>query len=534
MKKTKTAAPEKSADILRMIAEWSVLRLCLAVSAAGLVTALAMPPFGLFFVLWVTLPFFYLVLIQAANRKQAFGRGWLFGLGFFLGGLFWITNALFVDLASWWWIIPFALLGIPVLLSFYTGLLGIAVFHVLKYTGRNGGVFAFAALWCVTEYLRGVLFTGFPWNLSGYAWTHSQAVLQNLSWAGIYGLGALTVVCAMMPAFICLKAGKRAVYAAAVFSLTLPLALWGWGTIRLAQAGETVFRDTVMLRVVQPNIPQHEKWMAAKQAENFQKLLELSNAAAPADIIIWPETALTADIEAFPAIGTALRNNLPADSILMTGNVFSRSNEQGRNSYYNSLLVLNIRTGEKAQYPKTHLVPFGEYVPFRNVFSGAALGALLSGFEDFQAGTGPYTAQDFGLPAFSPLICYEVIFPGKVTGKQQERPAWLLNVTNDGWYGHSPGPYQHFAFSRARAIEEGLPLVRAANTGISAVTDPYGRILQAVPLQETGVIDLALPQVLPPTFYAEYREALFAFFVFLLILSSLMLHRRERQIENTP
>lgn len=158
----------------------------------------------------------------------------------------------------------------------------------------------------------------------------------------------------------------------------------GVGAWRLAQAGETVFHDKVMLRVVQPNIPQHEKWMAEKQAENFQKLLTLSNAKNPADIIIWPETALTADIDAFPAVGTALRNGLPADAVLLTGNIFSRPDEQGREHYYNSLMALNIRTGEKAQYPKSHLVPFGEYVPFRRFVSVAALGALLSGFEDFR------------------------------------------------------------------------------------------------------------------------------------------------------
>lgn len=519
MTKTNTTEQKKSADMLRMIAELRVSRLCLLVFAAGLMTALAMPPFGLFFILWVTLPLFYLVLTEAANRKQAFLRGWFFGLGFFLGGLFWITNALFVDLAAWWWIIPFALLGIPVLLSFYTGLLGLAVFQILKHTGRKGGVFAFAALWCVTEYLRGILFTGFPWNLSGYAWAHSPAMLQNLSWAGVYGLGVLTVASAMMTVFLFFETGKRAVYAACTLLLAVPLVLWGWGALRLAQAEETAFNDAVMLRVVQPNIPQHEKWRTEKQAGNFQKLLSLSNAENHADIIIWPETALTADIDAFPAIGTALRNELPADSVLMTGNIFSRSDEQGKSLYYNSLMVLDIRTGEKVQYPKSHLVPFGEYVPFRNVMSVAALGALLSGFEDFQAGDGPYTAENFGMPSFSSLICYEIIFPGNVTDAAH-RPAWLLNITNDGWYGNSPGPYQHFSFSRARAIEEGLPLVRAANTGISAVIDPYGHILKAVPLEKTGVIDIALPRPLPPTFYAKYRESFFAVAVFILMLAA--------------
>ncbi|TNE28386.1 MAG: apolipoprotein N-acyltransferase [Alphaproteobacteria bacterium] len=526
MAKTEKTAQKESADMLRTIAEMPPLRRCLLIFAAGLVTALAMPPAGLFFVLWGTLPFFYLTLADAANRKQAFWSGWLFGAGFFLGGLFWVTHALFVDLAAWWWIIPFALLGIPAVLSIYTGILGLAVFQVLKYSTRIGGVFAFAALWCVMEYLRGILFTGFPWNLSGYVWTHSLAMLQNLSWAGVYGLGALTVTSAMMTVFAFLKIGQGCARAALAVSVILPLALWGWGALRLALAGETVFHDAVTLRVVQPNIPQHEKWMAETQAENFQKLLTLSNADKPADIIIWPETALTADIDAFPTVGTALRNNLPADAVLMTGNIFSRADEQGKDNYYNSLMVLNIRTGEKAQYPKSHLVPFGEYVPFRSIFSVAALGALLSGFEDFQAGDGPYTATDFGLPAFSPLICYEVIFPGRVTSAQKERPAWLLNVTNDGWYGNSPGPYQHFAFSRARAIEEGLPLIRAANTGISAVIDSYGRIMEAVSLGETGVITLALPRDIPPTFYARYHRIFFAFAVFFLILPALILRKR--------
>jgi len=526
MTKTKNIDQAKTVDVLQMIAEIRPLRLYLLIFAAGLLMALAMPPVGLFFVLWGTLPFFYLTLTEASSRKQAFLRGWLFGVGFFLGGLFWVTHALFVDLASWWWIIPFALLGIPAILSVYTGLLGVAAFQALKFTGRVGGVFAFAALWCVTEYLRGILFTGFPWNLSGYAWSRSLAMLQNLSWAGVYGLGALTVTSAMMACFMCLKIEKRRACAALVVSIALPLALWGWGAFRLAQAGETVFHDGVMLRVVQPNIPQHEKWMPEKQAENFQKLLALSYAPEPADIIIWPETALTADIDAFPAVGTALRNGLPGDAVLMTGNIFSRTDDQEKEQYYNSLLVLDIRTGEKAQYPKSHLVPFGEYVPFRSIFSVAALGALLSGFEDFQAGDGPYSVKKFGIPAFSSLICYEVIFPGHVTNREQERPAWLLNITNDGWYGNSPGPYQHFSFTRARAIEEGLPVVRAANTGISAVINPYGHVLKAVPLQETGVINLALPRAIGTTFYARYHELFFGFSVFFLVLAGFLLRRR--------
>ncbi|TVQ83774.1 MAG: apolipoprotein N-acyltransferase [Micavibrio sp.] len=567
-------------DVLRFFREMAPRRLAALLFVAGLLMSLSMPPVGLFFTLWLALPVLYFSLATAENRKQAFARGWFFGAGFFMGGLYWVMFALFVDIAAWWFLVPLALFGIPALLGLYIGVFGILSFKMFKFFSGISSVLMFAVLWCVMEFLRGILFTGFPWNLSGYAWASSLAMMQNLSWAGIYGLSILTILAASLPIILFLEAGPRLRSAALAVSLLLPLSLWTWGSVRLATAEDVGMHDGIMLRIVQPNIPQHEKWLDNKQAEHLRRYFALSAlpvekaalrlfdeseiAALPGlqrrDIfsdshvaalqlaetngavlpdpsprrsptyIIWPETAVTADLQTHPELGDYLRSSLPQDSILMTGNIYSRKSEDGQyRYYYNSLLVMDVATGEKSYYDKTHLVPFGEYVPFRNFFSVGALGSVLSGFEDFQRGSGPYTADYFDMPAFSPLICYEAIFPGYVINSRKQRPEWLLNVTNDGWYGKSSGPYQHFAFSRARAIEEGLPMVRAANTGISAVIDPYGRVMGMVPLGEAGILDHALPEALPQTLYGKWREGFFWSAVFLLCGVSAAVRKNGRE-----
>jgi apolipoprotein N-acyltransferase len=260
----------------------------------------------------------------------------------------------------------------------------------------------------------------------------------------------------------------------------------------------------VRLRLVQPNIEQSLKWRDSERAQIFRTLLALSatQAAAPPTVIVWPEAATPFLFEQSPEARAAAAAILPADGLLITGTPRATPRPGGGTQYWNGLIVLDHADRVVGTYDKFHLVPFGEYVPLRRWLP---IDKIASGFgEGFSAGPGPRTLQLPGLPSVGPLICYEVIFPGEVVDPG-DRPGWLVNVTNDAWYGDSSGPYQHFASARARAVEQGLPLARAANTGISGVIDPYGRVIARLGLGRAGVIDAALPRALPDaTIYQRF------------------------------
>ncbi|EKE78366.1 apolipoprotein N-acyltransferase [Oceanibaculum indicum] len=475
----------------------------------GAGAALALPPFHILPLLWVAFPVLLWQIEGCATRRQAFALGWCFGLGFFVAGLYWIANALTVDTARFWWLMPLAAVGLPALLAFFTALVVLAV-HLLRLRGL-ALVLGFALFWLIAEYLRGHILTGFPWNLLGYAWAPSGAMLQLAALTGIYGLSFVTVLAACLPA-----ARSRGAMAAAVALLVL---VWGGGAVRLAgapAADDPAMRvEGVVLRLVQATIPQYEKWAGLNPREHLIRHLELSARPAPGPRpthVLWPETAvpylLSEDIQARAVVGRVA----PDGGAVLTGAVRVERPAGELPRYWNSLHAVGPGGLIQATYDKAHLVPFGEYVPMRDIFG--FLPAVATSL-DFQRGPGPRSIQVPGLPPVSPLICYEAIFPGAVADPD-DRPGWLLNVTNDGWYGFSTGPFQHFQIARLRAIEEGLPLVRVANTGISGVVDSYGRVTARLGLEETGFLDVALPTALPPTPYARWGDAPLAGLVLLL------------------
>ncbi len=465
--------------------------LCLA----GVLSALALAPIGFVAILWLTLPILYWSVLNSNSKKSAFFTGWIFALSYGVASLYWISFALFVELDKWWWLVPFALLLLPSVIAIYTGIATVVMFLVKKYLVDIWGLFLFATIFTLASYAQGYLFTGFPWNLIGYSWVDASiAVAQNFVWAGIYGMTFITAICAVAPVVFFLKISNVKKFLVVFLSIFTIFLMWEWGSNRLNIAGGPKFYDSIIIKVVQPNIKQEYKWKAEKQIENLNKYLDMSVSFSNDELqpthIIWPETALTIDIGRFPEAEEYIREKLPSNVILMTGNI--REDSKG---FFNSLLVMDIGTGEKKYFDKTHLVPFGEYVPFRKIISIGAIGSAISILEDFQKGDGPYLAEFKNTPAFSPLICYEIIFPDEIINKRKNKPKWILNITNDGWYGNSSGPYQHLAITRARAIENSIPVIRAAGTGISAVIDSMGRIIEKIPLNDSGSITLKLPHV---------------------------------------
>lgn len=478
----------------------------------GAVAALAMPPTNVFPVLVVAFPILIWLIDGCMTGRSAFFTGWWFAFGHHLVGLYWIANAFLVDAGSFAWLIPVICAGLPAYLALFVGAATWLTYR-LSIPGISR-VLLFAAAWAIGEWLRGRVLSGFPWNLLGYAWTDSTAMLQVTAVIGIYGLSLLTVLAVSSPAALATRDMRRGLcFVLAIWSLML--LAWLGGDQRLSDAGSGTV-DGVRLRIVQANIPQRMKWAAGERLSIFNTHLSLS--ATPAKVppthIIWPETAVPFFFAEEPLALRAAAAIVPLGGALLTGSPREQRDVAGERQIFNSLLVEDANGQVVESFDKFHLVPLGEYVPLRKWLN---LSKVTPGAIDFTPGPGPRTLSAPGLPPFSPLICYEVIFPHAVAG--QPRPSWILNVTNDGWYGNSTGPYQHLQIARVRAVEEGLPLVRAANTGISAVVDPYGRITAKLDLQETGVLDSSLPTSLAnPTLYARFGDASFFLLIFVMTL----------------
>lgn len=497
-----TLPPVNRTGLLRRAALWlgdrrGWSRYGMAALLGGLAT-LALPPAGVVPVLLIAFPGLLWLLDGGATRRGAFFLGWWFGFAHLVLGLYWISFALLTDIERFWWMMPFAMAGLPALLAVFPGLATLVLFR-LPLRGGIARAVAFAVIWTALEWVRGHVLTGFPWNLIGYAWVDVAPVLQVTAVTGVYGLSLLTVLVASLPAALADPALRRGRASAALaLGLALFIGIHAWGSWRLRTA-ESATVPGVVLRLVQPNISQRLKWDAGEREANFARHLELSAAAPPEGApppthIIWPETAAAFFVEQHAGRRMAMAAVTPPGGLLLTGAPrMSRPDADASWQYWNSLLAIDGSGAVVAHYDKAHLVPFGEYMPLRRWLP---VEKIAAGPEDFSPGPGRVTLTLPGLPPFNPLICYEVIFPGAVANSA-DRPKWLLNLTNDGWYGMSAGPHQHFAIARVRAVEEGLPLVRAANTGISGVVDGYGRVVAQLDLGRAGNLDSSLPQPVP-------------------------------------
>jgi apolipoprotein N-acyltransferase len=473
----------------------------------GALSALALPPWQ---IVPLVIPAFtgLLWLLDAAAqsarpRRTAFVTAWLFGAGHFLVGVHWIAEPFLVNAARHGWLIPFALAGMAGGLALFPALTGLVTVLLARRFALAGVARAltFAAIWVLLEWVRSWLFTGFPWNLIGYVWATTPEVMQAAAFAGIFGISLLTVVAGAMPAVLGPGSGRGAAAVAAVllFTVALPAAIWAGGAMRLGSAPAYDPDDTnamvpgVRLRLVQANIPQRQKWQPQLRAGHLQRHIALSRQASanPPTHVIWPEAAVPFFLANDEVVRAAAATAVPRGGVLITGSP-RRSSDNGDGRFWNAAHAITGDGQIVASYDKAHLVPFGEYVPLRGVLP---IDKLVPGQGDFTPGAGRQTIAIPGLPPVSPLICYEAIFPGAVA-RSDDRPGWLLNLTNDAWFGTFAGPQQHFAIASARAVEEGLPLVRAANTGISAIIDPYGRPVAMLGLGMEGIIDSGLPRAL--------------------------------------
>ena len=499
---------------LAIILSWGWKRAVIAL-AAGALSALAMAPFDAWPVLFISFPV-VVWLIDGAGAGRWGGvpaaamTGWWFGLGYFVPGLYWIGYAFLVDAPTFAWLLPFAVLGLPAYLALFTAF-GFALARLI-WSGDDSRVIALAASLTLSEWLRGYVLTGFPWNTLGYALSEPLALAQTASLIGLWGLTFLAVAIFASPAVL-IDTGSRArrPWIAPVTALLVLVAMGLFGLIRLSLQ-PTVMVAKVKLRIMQPNLQQDVKFNYAAKAEVMQKYLTLSDRASgpqstgvsDASILIWPESAfpffLTREADAMAQIAELL----PKGTILITGSVRAPDLPPGVKvtRAYNSIYAIDHDGSVLSVYDKLHLVPFGEYLPFQDWMEKLGFVQLTKVQGGFIAGTRRRPMELPNAPRMLPLICYEAIFPGDVVTRD-DRPGWLVNLTNDGWFGISTGPYQHLQQARLRAIEQGLPVVRAANTGISAVIDPSGRIVARLGLGIEGVLDSGLPSAIKPTVYAR-------------------------------
>src|SRR5690606_28007350 len=448
--------------------------------------------------------------------------GWWFGFGYFLLGLYWVGNAFLVDAEKFAFLLPLAVTLLPAGLALFTAAAA-AIARLFWFRGYRR-VAVFAVIWTIFEWLRGHVLTGFPWNLIGESLAaSSDALMQAAALVGAYGLsfvallitGALATFDARGASFA--HRLDREIFAAPAIALAGLALIWIGGSARLSSA-EMDLSGGTEIRIVHPNTPFVKDWDSEERLltvigqllrMSAEPTVERPEGLRPGTIVIWPENAVPVLLAREPYVLGAIGRMLPEGGHLIVGSNRGEPEPDGPANrlriFYNSLYVVSDKGEIVETYDKHHLVPFGEYVPLRHLLGRLGLRQIVQFQGSFETGPGPRTLTRRGLPPVSPLICYEVIFADEVVARG-ERPAWFVNITNDAWFGASAGPYQHFSQVRLRAVEQGLPIARAANSGISALVDPYGRVVESLPLDRQGVIDAVLPAPLAPTLYARLGD----------------------------
>ena len=474
----------------------------------ALLAFFALAPMRWFFVFFIITPLMIWMLDGVkAHFKDGLILGFLFGFGYFFIGFYWVGYAFLISPVPQLALV--AAIGLASLLSFFWAL----AFGLARVFWFGGLPLSLVFFWSLAEWARGFVGTGLPWNLPAQSWLFSLNLAQSFSWSGLYGATFLTL--AFSVSFASLSRPKT--YQALLppfLAMGLLGLLWLWGDWRLSQ--RDLSPSGLDIIIIQPNIAQIDKWNPHKRRQIIEHYFSLSSTAinamkrksAKRRIMIWPEAALPIRLDYEPFYLKLFADLLPQNMSLILGLVRFDANRG-----FNSLYMINDKGEIKAIYDKNHLVPFGEYLPFQSFLEYLGVQQITGRSGGYSAGAHRPLLQLADDSYAEPLICYEISFPRDIAQSSNPAPNWLINITNDGWYGLSPGPHQHFDLARLRAIEFGLPAARAANTGISSLIDPYGDIIAKLGLNRTGVISAPLPKALSPTFYRAWRET--PFFIFL-------------------
>lgn len=474
---------------------------------AGALTALGTPPFDFSLIGFLTFPVLVILLDGSARQAVAASRwsglrsagwtGWWFGFGYFVAGLWWIGTAFLIDAEEFAWALPLAVLGLPAILAIFYGFA--CALAALLWRPGLVRLLALAAGFALAEWLRSFLFTGFPWNAIGYAVMPMPLLMQTAALVGLVGMSAYATFIFAAPSLLF---GGRLAKSGLGLAIALMLMHVGYGAWILSNAPDIGANpSSLAVRIVQPSIPQEVKFDNEQRRAVFDQYIAMTKSPPAAgqpepQIIVWPETAVPYILSSTPEALAVIGATLKPGQLLLAGAVREENSADG-SLYFNSILTINDQGQIVAAADKVHLVPFGEYLPFENILRWLGIQELVQMPGGFTAAP---QHQQISLPSGAslyPLICYEAIFPGEVDFAGS-RPSAFVNVTNDAWYGDTPGPHQHFRQAQLRAVEYRTPLIRAANNGVSAVVDRYGRIIASLPLNAVGVIDVYLPSTSDP------------------------------------
>lgn len=497
--------------------------------ALGSISAAAFAPLYFFPFAIIAFSGLFLILKNEQTKKESFLIGWFFGFGQFVFGIYWICISLFVDIERFFWLLPFALFGLPAYFAIYVGLATLATNFVSKKFKIDGWrkILILAIFWTIGESLRSTIFTGFSWNLIGYSFLFSLAISQIASVIGIYGLSLFAVVSYTYPALFFRIEDQKIKFGLEknskffiLFIAIVIVSVWFFGSARLTSYKEELHPNATF-RLVQPSIKQEFKWNPQTKYESFLEHIKLSRAEGFENVnyVIWSESAIPYAVsQSSFGLLSEIASAVPQNGFVISGGIkaeFKNPNEITK--IWNSIFIINDQAQIADSYDKVHLVPFGEYVPLSDYLPFVS--KITDGSVNFSEGTGSKTIQvGASLPSFGPLVCYEGIFSSELIDRKNP-PQFLLNLTNDAWFGNSSGPYQHFDMTRMRAIEYGVPLIRVANNGISGLINPIGKVTASMPLNHKGVIDVKLMKNLPETFYAKHQNQAVILIGFLMLVA---------------
>ncbi len=495
----------------------------------GIISVYALPPFYIFPAVFLSFSGLFCLLEKTADTaKKAWKLGYVFGFGHFAFGLSWVGNALLLDVSTFGWLYPLCLLAGGAFFGLFTGLPLWLSYYFKPLIAR---ILAFAGFWGFSEWLRSFILTGFPWNLLGSVFAFSDTMLQTAFLWGTYGLSLVAIIISSCPAlYFCAPQKKNLLLAIGIPALLL-LFLFGFGSFRLSGIRQTAGETAI--RLVQPAIPQAMKWDRNALEYNFQKYISLSRTAGlnKIDFVIWGETAVPFPLDIDDQHRQAITAAIPDNGYLITGLVRYEGKPDGRYTPFNSMFVINKQGEIVFHYDKSHLVPFGEYIPLKQYLPDW-IRPIAGSIANFGTGSGPQNLRIKNFPEMSATICYEIIFPNQVISRQT-KPEWMINLTNDGWYGDSMGPYQHLTAARLRAVEEGITIIRAANSGISAAISPYGQVIAAIPLNIQNIMDIRLPAAASVfTFYNKYGNSVpIALYLFNIMLACYISQRNNKNMK---
>jgi apolipoprotein N-acyltransferase len=455
----------------------------------------------------VTLSFMCRQVVCTKSYKEAGICGYLFALGLYLSTIYWMAIGVSVYAEEFWWFIPFALFGLPAFIAIFYGLISAFIWQFRKYKLFH---FIFCISWVFVEWLISWIFTGLPWTLMGYVLSVSNILVQSTS---VFGVLGLSFFCVYIGSSLYTK--EMLLVRTLISALMLILNIY-YGVARLEE-NPTELSD-LKVRIVQPSIPQVAKWNPEIFWQNLHKHIELSNQEGEPDIIVWSEASLTAPYYYRPVFKALNSVFTKQGQILLFGGFNDNKKSNEEYEIYSSLLALNDEGELLFDYRKSHLVPFGEYIPFEKYIP---MKKITHGMINYTAGNREILYIESLNLYIQPLICYESIFAEEVRLSNSDADL-IVNITNDSWYGNSSGPYQHFEISKMRAIENGIPLIRAGNNGISAIIDPVGRVLHKLNLNEVGFVDgLAPLKLIQPTIYSQYGSLAFISMVFVIFILQL-------------